>query len=49
MCVKKQKTLLENNDKCNFNWSLWGASHIGQAKRVDCNQIQGHVVFAVFQ
>ena len=42
-------SLLENNDKCNLNWSLWGASHIGQAKLVDCNQIQSHVVIAVFQ
>ena len=41
-------SLLENNDKCNFNWSLWGASHIGQANLVDCNQIQLRVVIAVF-
>ena len=41
--------LLENNDKCNFNWSLWGDTHIGQAKLLDCNQIQHHVVIAVFQ
>ena len=44
-----QKTsLLENNDKCHFNWSLWGASYIGQAKLLDCNQIQRHVFIAVF-
>ena len=35
--------------KWNFNWSLWGASLIGQAKLGDCNQIQGHVVIAVFR
>ena len=32
----------ENIDK-NFNWSLWGVSQLGQAKLIDCNQIQGHV------
>ena len=29
--------------KWNFNWSLWGVSHLGQAKLLDCNQIQSHV------
>ena len=47
--LNNRLALLENNDKCNFNWSLWGASHVGLAKLVDCNQIQGHVVIAVFQ
>ena len=31
-------SLLDNYDKYNFNWILWDASHIGQAKLVDCNQ-----------
>ena len=47
--LQNWKTLLGNNDKCNYNWSLWGASHIGQAKVIDCNHIQGHDVIAVFQ
>ena len=36
-------SLLENNDKCNFNWSLWGTPHTGQAKLLDCNEFQGNV------
>ena len=42
-------TLIENNDKFSFNWSLLGTPQIGQGKLVDCNQIQGHFVIAVFQ
>ena len=26
------ETLLEIIDRCNFNWSLWGFSHLGQAR-----------------
>ena len=27
----------------NLDWSLWGVSHLGRAKLVNCNQILGHV------
>ena len=40
------QALLENNDFNNFNWSLWGASHIRQAKLIHCNQIQGHIIIS---
>ena len=26
-----------------MHWSLWGVSHLGLAKLVNCNQIPGHV------
>ena len=26
-----------------MHWSLWGVSHLGLAKLVNCNQILGHV------
>ena len=34
---------LATTTKWNFNWSLWGVSHLGQAELLDCNQIQSHV------
>ena len=36
-------TYLATTTKWNFNWSLWGVSHLGQAYLLDCNQIQSHV------
>ena len=36
------KVLLIN--KVHMHWSLWGFSHLGLAKIVNCNQILGHVV-----
>ena len=39
LCV----TLVEIMAKCILNKSLWGVSHLGQAKLFDCNQIQGQV------
>ena len=29
--------------KVQMHWSLWGVSHLGLAKLVNCNQILGHV------
>ena len=36
-------TLVEIIAKWNLNLSLWGVSHLGQGKLLDCNQIQGNV------
>ena len=41
LVLRQVRAQLEMMAKCNLNWSLGGVSHLGQAKLLDSNRIQG--------